>query len=507
MPDRPLPTNRQSFALLDTATPATRYDSYYKLALLSGFMLLASTEWTVWHSTPFDRLNSHHTLTPPSLATSYPGGADLQVNSMGAPPLAFLDRQGTHGPTSRDTNLDTAATTPPNHAAPHRAVGLAKIAAPPPAGRRPADGWSTLTLERGDNLRRILTRSEIDTQDLRDLLELPKVRRDLARLHPGETLKLRTDHNRSLQELIYRFDEGRTLHVTRNTGRFLAAEIPQEMETRTRQVSGTIERSLFEAAQASGLGDRVTTELSDIFAWDIDFALDVRPGDRFAVLYEEHYLAGEKVDDGNILAAAFTNRGRTYQAVRYADPDGHTDYYTPDGYRLDRALLRTPVEFSYISSGFTLSRYDPVLHRFRAHKGVDYAAPTGTPVKAAGNGRIDFAGVDGGYGNMVLIQHGDRYSTLYGHLSRIATGLAPGTRVHQGEIIGYVGQTGLATGPHLHYELRIDGVPQDPLTVKLPLSEPIPPERRRDFVQAARELLAQVQAPARLALSASTTPN
>jgi murein DD-endopeptidase MepM/ murein hydrolase activator NlpD len=490
MPDRPLPTNRQSFALLDTAAPATRYDSYYKLALLSGFMLLAGTEWTVWHSAPFDRLSSHHTLTLPAPATSYRGGADLQANSMRAPPLAFLDREGTHWPTSRNR----AATTPPNHAA-------------PPAGRRPADGWSTLTLERGDNLRRILTRSEIDTQDLRDLLELPKVHRDLARLHPGETLKLRTDHNRSLQELIYRFDEGWTLHVTRNAGRFLAAEIPQEMETRTRQVSGTIERSLFEAAQASGLGDRVTTELSDIFARDIDFALDVRPGDRFAVLYEEHYLAGEKVDDGDILAAAFTNRGRTYRAVRYADPDGHMDYYTPDGYRLDQPLLRTPVEFSYISSGFTLSRYDPVLHRFRAHTGVDYAAPTGTPVKAAGNGRIDFAGVDGGYGKMVLIQHGDRYSTLYGHLSHIATGLAPGTRVHQGEIIGYVGQTGLATGPHLHYELRIDGVPQDPLTVKLPLSEPIPPERRRDFVQAARELLAQVQAPARLALSASTTPN
>jgi murein DD-endopeptidase MepM/ murein hydrolase activator NlpD len=254
-----------------------------------------------------------------------------------------------------------------------------------------------------------------------------------------------------------------------------------------------------------GIPDHVIMELTKIFGWDIDFALDIQAGDRFSVLYEEHYLDGAKVDDGDILAAQFRNGGTLYRAVRYTDAEGSSDYYTPDGRRLHRSFLRTPVEFSRVSSGFSLSRYHPILHRFRAHRGVDYAAPLATPVMATGAGRVAFSGTQGGYGNVVIIQHGDRYSTLYGHLLRVARGVTPGAPVRQGQVIGYVGQSGLATGPHLHYEFRVDGTYQDPRTVTLPQSEPVPPAQQENFLRTSRQLLAELKGPltAHLALETS----
>jgi murein DD-endopeptidase MepM/ murein hydrolase activator NlpD len=230
-------------------------------------------------------------------------------------------------------------------------------------------------------------------------------------------------------------------------------------------------------------------EMAGIFGWDIDFALELRKGDSFKLLYEEHFLDGNKLRNGPILMAEFNNDGKLFKAVRYQTPDGNTSYYDPDdGRNKKRAFIRTPVKFARISSRFTNGRFHPVLKKWRAHRGVDYAAPTGTPIKAAGNGKVIFRGTKGGYGKTVIIQHGTKYTTLYAHLSKYAKSSKKGRTIKQGQIIGYVGKTGLATGPHLHYEFRVNGVHRNPLTVKLPKADPINSKYRKDFDQKTAEI-------------------
>jgi len=265
------------------------------------------------------------------------------------------------------------------------------------------------------------------------------------------------------------------------------------VELRQAYAAGTIEDSLFQSAQRAGLSDNLTMELAAIFGWDIDFALDIREGDHFAVVYEDKYLNGNKIGTGDIIAAEFTNRGTTYRAIRYTDASGHTDYYSPDGHSLRRAFLRTPVKFTRISSRFSLHRMHPILNRIRAHKGVDYAAPIGTPIRAAGDGKIIFRGRKGGYGRVIIIRHGSHYSTLYGHMSAFNSKVRLGSHVRQGQVIGYVGMSGLATGPHLHYEFRVNGVHRNPLTVKLPQAKPIEARYRDDFLRHAAPLVAQLE--------------
>ena len=261
------------------------------------------------------------------------------------------------------------------------------------------------------------------------------------------------------------FETTRPLHFGRRFNRYTHKFNMMNLAS----VQGTIRTSLGDAARKANLSEPLLDQLTQIFAWDIDFAINLHPGDRFTVVYEKGGFNG--ADD--IVAAEFTNRGRTYRAVRYIDKDGYANYYSPEGNPLQKAFLSTPVDFARISSGYSLHRRHPVLNRIRAHKGVDYAARTGTPVKATGAGAISFLGRKGGYGQVVIIQHGDRYETVYAHLSGYKGGLRQGSRVRQGEVIGYVGQTGLATGPHLHYEFRIDGMHQNPLTAKVSTSTPV----------------------------------
>lgn len=252
---------------------------------------------------------------------------------------------------------------------------------------------------------------------------------------------------------------------------------------------GTISSSLSEAGKKAGLSETLMDQLTQIFAWDIDFATNLHNGDHFTVVYERGGFNG--ADD--IVAAEFVNRGKSYRAVRYIDKEGYANYYTPEGHALQKAFLSTPVDFARISSGFNLSRRHPVLNRIRAHKGVDYAARTGTPVKATGNGAIAFLGNKGGYGQVIIIKHGDRYETVYAHLSRYKSGLFEGSPVRQGDIIGYVGQTGLATGPHLHYEFRIDGVHQNPLTAQASnLAVPVRSTSLGDFKSQITDPLAKL---------------
>ncbi|MGE0372462.1 MAG: OapA family protein [Gammaproteobacteria bacterium] len=373
------------------------------------------------------------------------------------------------------------------------AAGAEQAAAPTPEPE-----WKTARVGNGDNLSLIFGRLGLSAQELHTILELGGDTKTLKRLYPGEEIRVRTGENGELLALSYDMDESHTLWVERGTDGFAGRVVEHPLERRVTQTSVVINDSLFLASQRAGLSDNLTMELAGIFGWDIDFSLDIRNGDRFSVLYEEVYKNGERLRDGAILAAEFVNRDKVYRAVRYAEADGRGQYYTPEGKSLRKAFLRSPVSFTRVSSGFSLGRMHPILNRIRSHKGVDYAAPTGTPVKSTGDGKIVFKGVKGGYGNVVIVQHGSRYSTLYGHLSRFARGLAPGSRVAQGQVIGYVGMTGLATGPHLHYEFHVDGVHRNPLTVALPDAAPLPAQRMAVFNREAQPYLARLDALSRM---------
>jgi len=236
------------------------------------------------------------------------------------------------------------------------------------------------------------------------------------------------------------------------------------------------------------MSDAGAIQIAEVFSTDIDFHRDLRRGDRFAAIYEVQHHLGEPVKTGRLLSAEFVNQGKTFHAVWFENPEGQGGYYTLDGKNIRKAFLRSPLEFSRISSGFTNSRYHPVLKTWRAHMGVDYAAATGTRVKTTGDGIVDFAGRQGGYGNLVVVRHQSKYTTWYGHLSRLGPGIHKGKRVSQGDVIGYVGSTGLATGPHLHYEFRTNNVHQNPLRVAMPPAPPLAPQYRAAFDEAARPM-------------------
>src|SRR5215471_5302753 len=311
-----------------------------------------------------------------------------------------------------------------------------------------------VVVTRNDTLDRIFRRLKLNLTDLASLRSLPGGRTALDSLRPGELLHF-THREGELFGLERRLNDTQTLKVSRQ-GEALKADLLQNpVEMRTRTIHGVIDSSLFGAA---GAHDQTAVSLADIFGWDIDFVLDVRSGDTFVVTYDEIWRDGAYLKDGPIEAAEFVNQGREFRAVRYTDPEGHSSYYTPEGRSLHKAFLRAPVDFTRVSSRFNSARHHPILNLIRAHKGVDYAAPIGTPVHAAGDGRILFAGWRGGYGNCVEIEHSRSVVTLYGHLSRFARATHAGAHVTQGTVIAYVGMTGLATGPHLHYEYRVNGV-------------------------------------------------
>lgn len=362
---------------------------------------------------------------------------------------------------------------------------------PPAQAIASEQAWQIVKVGRGDNLSILFDRLGLSGQQVQDIMDLGDVTKPLTRLMPGQQIKLRLADDQQLQELVYEVQE-KSLRVFREQGKLQASSVSREVEKRVRYATGVITSSLFEAATQAGMKDTMTLQMANIFGWDIDFAQDLREGDSFTVVYEEHYMEGERLRDGAILSAEFTNQGKTYSALRFKDSDGIFSYYTPEGLSMRKAFLRTPVDFARISSGFSVARYHPILHRMRAHKGVDYAAPTGTPIRAASSGKVAFKGIKGGYGNTLVLQHAGKYSTLYGHLSGYARGISQGGPVQQGQIIGYVGRSGLATGPHLHYEFRIGGAHQNPLTVALPKAEPIPAKYKTQFASQARSLVAQM---------------
>ncbi len=314
--------------------------------------------------------------------------------------------------------------------------------------------------------------------------------KEFTRIYPGQDIRFFADGDHQLVRAEFARNELDYYAVERAENGFVSSHVIREPEVFPQVKSGTIDTSFYLAGQQAGLSDNQIMELAALFGWDIDFVLEIRQGDSFSVVYQERYLDGRQITHGNILAAEFINQGRVHRAVRYEDSAGRVAYYSPEGESMRKAFLRTPLDVFRISSHFNLNRRHPVLNTIRAHNGTDYAAPTGTPIKATGDGRVTFAGVNGGYGNMVRIQHGQNYQTVYAHMSRFASGVREGVYVRQGQVVGYVGMTGLATGPHLHYEFYVNGTVRNPVTVALPNGEPIPAAELASFGQLAQPMLA-----------------
>jgi murein DD-endopeptidase MepM/ murein hydrolase activator NlpD len=366
-----------------------------------------------------------------------------------------------------------------------------------------APGLATIEVivRSNDTLDRIFRKFELSLADLADMRAVASTRQFLDRLVPGELLRL-THREGSLMGFERDLSLTERLKVLRDENGFRADVIARPVTIDRVVAHGAISTSLFEAANDAGLQDATVLKLARLFGWDIDFVLDLRAGDEFAVSYERISQDGKFVQDGEILAARFVNQGHEFNAVRYTKADGSSAYYSPDGRSMEKAFLRAPLDFRRVSSRFTTARYHPILNRIRAHKGVDYAAAIGTPVHAAGAGRIRFRGQKGGYGNVVEIDHGGGIVTVYGHLSRFAANAKTGSRVAQGQLIAYVGMTGLATGPHLHYEYRVNGNYLDPQRVKLPDATPIDAALLPDFRHQTAPLLAALQPTSSGALAA-----
>ena len=379
---------------------------------------------------------------------------------------------------------------------------VAEVDTPANTGEPPVvDPAHRVIVNSGDSLYLIFKRLGLSQRDLALMTGLKPLAKKLARIAPRQEIEFYVDAESRLTRLVHRLDRLRSLHVFREGDAFAFEEVVEPPETAVATAIGVIDTSLFEAGQHAGLSDSLIMQMAEIFGWDIDFALDIRAGDRFALVFEEQFKDGQKIGEGPIVAAEFTNRSGRIRAVHYVDPTGRAAYFSPDGRSMRKAFLRTPVNFTRISSRFSFSRRHPILHKMRAHRGVDYAAPRGTAVRASGDGQVVFAGRNGEYGRTIILRHGSVYTTLYAHLSRFSKGIRPGKRVEQGQTIGYVGSTGLSTGPHLHYEFRVRGTHRDPLRVKLPQAAPLAEAYMDDFRSKAEPLLAKLDLTARTAIA------
>jgi len=360
-----------------------------------------------------------------------------------------------------------------------------------------------VTIRSGDTMEQIFRNNKLNLGDLASIVRLGEAGKYIRRLRPGDEFEIRHDKGQVIR--IYReLDLTNALVVSRNESGFTSEIIDRPIELRRRLAYGRIETSLFESAADAGMADKLIMNLAGIFAWDVDFIFDIRRNDDYFILFEEIYRNGKYISDGEIVAAEFNNNGRSFRAVRFIDKSGRSDYFTPEGRSVRKAFIRAPVDFARISSSFNPRRKHPILNTIRAHRGVDYAAPRGTPIKAAGDGKVIFRGRKGGYGNAIILQHGGNITTLYGHMSKYANSSRLGKRVKQGQTIGYVGSTGLATAAHLHYEYRLNGVHRNPRTVTLPQATPIKDEYREDFLTAAAPILEELDQYKRTQIAAAS---
>jgi len=355
-----------------------------------------------------------------------------------------------------------------------------------------ADYWRNDRVQRGDTVDELLRRLNIEDPAAGDYLRKSAEAASFRKLPVGTEVQAETTATGGLIALRYLDNDSAQILINKQGGEFQTKTLPAQLETRLFVRTGEIKTNLYAATDAAGLPDAAADQLSDLFSGDIDFHHDLRKGDRFTVVYEMTYSNGALLHMGRIQAAEFINQGHTYRALYFQKDAQHGDYYTPEGKSVHKAFLRSPIPYSRVSSSFSLSRFHPILKKWRSHKGTDFAAPMGTKVKVTADGVVAVVGREGGYGNVIMVNHQGRYTTVYGHLSRFAKGLHKGQHVVQGEVIGYVGMTGLATGPHLHYEFRVNGQQKDALRVALPDAKPIDSADLAAFQPVAEGLVARL---------------
>jgi murein DD-endopeptidase MepM/ murein hydrolase activator NlpD len=479
----------QAPVLREHAITVRRGDSLYTLfkaeglALsdLAAIMAAGNSTAGLEQLRPGDRINVYTDVENQIQGITHerPGGKTLSVARVGQ---AFRA-----GAQARPANAVMVSSQASNNVT-DNSVDWVELHKPTPTLRR-----HSVSVSKGDSLYSIFKSNGFPLADLATIVKSGDDARQLTRLVPGQRLDFHLEADNRVAKLTHYLDDTRTLHVRRNGVGYDSKLVDVPLDRHLATAAGTIDASLFVAGQRAGLSNKIIMQMVEIFGWDVDFALDIRAGDRFAVVYEELYKNGEKLKDGNILVAMFTNQGRSTRIVRYDYPDGRSAYFTPEGVSIRKAFLRSPVNYTRITSRFSRSRRHPKLHQFRAHRGVDYAAARGTPIKAAGDARVESIGYKGGYGKTIVLRHGAVYTTLYAHMSRFARGLRRGQRVSQGQTIGYIGSTGLATGPHLHYEFRLRGVHRNPLRVKLPRAAPIEKQYAQDFLVNTRDLVARLE--------------
>lgn len=352
--------------------------------------------------------------------------------------------------------------------------------------------WRNERVQRGDTVDELLRRLNIEDAVASDYLRNSDAAASFRKLAVGNEIHAETDAAGGLIALRYLGDNETQVIVEKQGDGYATRTLPAQIEKRLFVRTGEIQTTLYAATDDAGLPDAAANQLNELFSGDIDFHHDLRKGARFTVVYEMIYSNGALLNVGRIQAAEFINQGRAFRAVYFQKDAQHGDYYTPEGRSVRKTFLRSPIEYSRVSSGFSNSRFHPLLHKWRAHKGVDFAAPVSTRVKATADGVITSFGKEGGYGNVIRVHHQGRYSTVYGHLSRFARGLHRGQRVKQGEVIGYVGKTGLASGPHLHYEFKVDGQQRNPLRIALPDAKPVDEADIATFQSVANDLVARL---------------
>lgn len=353
--------------------------------------------------------------------------------------------------------------------------------------------WYKDHVRRDDTLNNLLSRLNIQNQDAIDFIRNDSVASQIASaLKPGHDIEAQSDSDGNLISLEYQLDTNQFITIQQNASGYLANKVTHQLEIRPILKSAVITSSLFGATDEANIPDYIAIQVAEMFESEIDFNSDLRKGDHFNVIYEGSYDQGQLLKTGDVLSAEFVNNGKTYRAVGYRDAMNEMHYYTPEGKSLHKSFLRSPLEFTRVSSGFSLGRFHPILQRMKAHKGVDMAAPTGTRIRASGDAIVEFVGQKGGYGNVIVLKHNNGVSTVYGHLSRFTAGLHRGEKVAQGDIIGFVGMTGLATGPHLHYEFLLNGQHRDPMTVALPKADPIAGRDKVKFDAISQQLTVQL---------------
>nr|CAI78478.1 membrane protein related to metalloendopeptidases [uncultured beta proteobacterium] len=335
----------------------------------------------------------------------------------------------------------------------------------------------------GDTLSSALARLNIDALEIQGLLATDAVRQLSSSIRSGKRIQATTTQDGQLLTIQFERGNAPALTIRRQGDSYVAAESSAVLETRVVMRSGRILSSLYGATDSAGIPDKIANQMAETFSTSLDFREDLRRGDTFSVIYTVNYRNGEPVSAGQLLAAEFVNSGKPYRAVLFRDTSGNEGFYTPEGESLKKGFLRSPLEFSRVTSSFTNSRKHPIYGFHRAHTGVDFGAPTGTRVKATGDAKVVFAGRRGGYGNLLILKHSNGFETYYAHLSAFATGIRPGRSVNQGQVVAYVGTTGASTGPHLHYEVRIAGRPQNPMAIKLPGAPPLAVAQRARFLQ------------------------